>query len=245
MKQLLLFIPFLILAHGVSAQCEPMFDFGDEEFGVAPDTVQNLDTADIDNFYSQQVDVRIPANAGFANLPFIAIDSASLAQITGLPDGLSFECNNPLPTPCTFPGDTDGCGTIAGVPTEGGTFDLLITALVYTSFTAEPIPFNFEGYRLVVNDPLSTDDVVEIEDMTLYPNPARDFVNVSLNAQRSGKGHLRLFDMVGKEISSSNVNIPQGEFTFEVNTADLPEGVYIYRLDAFGESTTRRLVVLH
>ncbi len=245
MKQLLLVIPFLVFAHFAIAQCEPMFDFGDEEFGVAPDTIQNLDEADINSFYTQQVDVRIPSNAGFAELPFIAIDSVTLAQIIGLPEGLSFECNNPLTTPCTFPGDTDGCGVIAGLPTQGGTYELTIVALVYNSFTPDPLPFDFDGYRIVVNDPLSVDDPVDINEMNLYPNPANNAVNISLNARRSGKGHLRLFDMVGKEISASNLNIPQGEYSVEIATANLPEGVYIYRLDAFGETTTRRLVVLH
>ncbi len=242
MKQILLLIPFLVLSYSASAQCEPMFDFGDEDFGVAPDTVVNLAEADINSFYSQQIDVRVPAEAEtpLGNFP---LDSASLAQVDGLPDGLTFECTNPLSTPCTFPGESDGCGVISGVPTEGGTFELNITAIVYSSGLS--LPIDFEGYRIIVNDPLGTDDVVDINDMTLYPNPANDVVTVSLNAQRSGSGHLRLFDMVGKEITSSNVNIPQGKFTFDVNTNDLPEGVYIYRLDAFGESTTRRLVVLH
>lgn len=225
-------------------QCEPIADFGDEPFGIEPDTIVNLLPGEVGVLYVQQIDVKVPSDGAFAELPFITVDSASIASVTGLPPGLTLECAGNAFTECTYLGGTVGCAVISGIPESGGTFDLNILLLVHTDGFGS-IPFDFEGYTIFIDGPVGIEETLAIQSLTVQPNPANDLVRFNANTIKSGKGTLRIFDLVGKQVVQQSLQLSYGSNQINYNTSDLPEGVYICRFDAFGESQTRRLVVVH
>ncbi len=243
MKKALLGIALTLATSLSFAQCEPMFDFGDEPFGVAPDTITNLASGEVDVLYIQQVDVKVPADGSFIDFPFVTVDSAAILNITGMPAGLSIECNENAFYECTFLGGTTGCGVISGIPEAPGLYELDIEIEIYTTLGA--FPLLFEGYEILIEGTIGVDDREVVSGFTLAPNPADQNVSIFANSSESMTGTIRIFDLVGKQVMSENVQLSAGENRMDFDTTTLPEGVYICRLDAEHVSQAKRLIVVH
>jgi hypothetical protein len=242
MKHILLSLSFLLTAAFSWAQCDPVFDFGDAEWGVAPDTITNLSDGTINSVYAQQIDVLVPeTSAPFTDLIDVPVDSASIISVTGLPAGLGFECNSPLVTPCTYPGGSQGCGVITGIPTEAGVFELTISVMVYSEIL--DLPIFVEGYRIEISDPLSDGIEETATEFTLFPNPAQTSFELNFEYQHSEDVQITVFDIVGKEAISLTKRAQPGNNEFIVPVESLREGTYIVRLEGMNLSATKRLVV--
>jgi len=119
-------------------------------------------------------------------------------------------------------------------------------------FGATPAAFSNEGYNLhaVARDvPFSslafTKDVVkgDIEEtisVNLYPNPAREYVNVSIDGL-SGLTHFVLYNAAGQIVMKEEWNIDGAEIK-ELNISVLPEGVYFYQLRSKDYQTSGEIV---
>ncbi len=81
----------------------------------------------------------------------------------------------------------------------------------------------------------------------LYPNPARDFVDVTLNASVADVAQLRMFDVTGREVLSVPLGmISTGEHETEVPTTGLPDGIYFVRVtSSSGLVASARLSIVH
>lgn len=79
----------------------------------------------------------------------------------------------------------------------------------------------------------------------LYPNPAQATATVSYQLARSGPVELTLFDALGREVlrQTRPISTAQLLFTWVVETATLPAGVYVCQLVADGQILTQRLAV--
>src|SRR5690606_11131149 len=107
--------------------------------------------------------------------------------------------------------------------------------------------FPLEGYEIFTDGIIGMEEndnqSIRMED--IRPNPANASSTLFQESRSSGNAEFRVFDLVGKEVYTKEVMITQGRNKITYNTSQLPEGVYIYRLDAYGESMTSRLVIVH
>lgn len=245
MKKLLLLFSGLLLSTWTFGQCTPMTDFGDEPYGVAPDTVENFVDGMVNSVYSQQIDVKVPVDGGFAGAPFIEVDSAEVISIDGLPPGLTVDCAENAVTECTYLPGTVGCAVITGIPTSGGEYELVVNLRVYTTVIPYDLPFT--GYKIFIEGSSGLDAYGDLSFQLASPrpNPSDEAATIGISARKSGEAVFQVFDLVGKRVFSNTVRLSQGENTIRYETAQLPEGVYIYRVDAFGETMTSRLVIAH
>ncbi len=116
--------------------------------------------------------------------------------------------------------------------------------------------FSFGNYKLV---PESTADVIGFvgtateddavpNDFALnqnYPNPFNPTTTISYQLPASGDVRLEVFDMLGRSVSllvDGVVNA--GTHTVEFNAANLPSGVYLYRLHAGEKVSTKKMMLL-
>ena len=80
-------------------------------------------------------------------------------------------------------------------------------------------------------------DLEDLADKTpsslrVYPNPANNVVNVSLRAESDSWIKMDLFDLVGTRVQSiPNQSVPEGEFTFTQHLSDIPDGIYMLRIN--------------
>ncbi len=76
----------------------------------------------------------------------------------------------------------------------------------------------------------------------LYPVPANDELTVEYDLPTTGKVNLSIFNQVGQLVHQQAVNQEAGRLKTQLNTADLPTGVYMLHIQQAGESMIQKFV---
>lgn len=108
--------------------------------------------------------------------------------------------------------------------------------------------------NILVGDPKTTittlgagsvESVQAIQSLQLYPNPAKHFVNLALNAETSSIISISVFDQMGKLWQSEEKFLNSGRNDLEVSIDKLPTGLYFLQVidKMSGEAITRKLMV--
>ncbi|MBK6445078.1 MAG: T9SS type A sorting domain-containing protein [Bacteroidetes bacterium] len=85
---------------------------------------------------------------------------------------------------------------------------------------------------------------INVENIVAAPNPSNASFSILLNSVQTGGIQLRLFDLTGKMVREVSATEPVSSLRME--TADLPGGVYFYKLVADRrELKTSRMVISH
>ncbi len=80
----------------------------------------------------------------------------------------------------------------------------------------------------------------------VMPNPANDRTVIQFNSDRTQTSNVEVYDMFGKVVrQTARVTVGQGTGTVNINTSDLPNGVYFARLNLGNAFATRKLMVQH
>ena len=73
-------------------------------------------------------------------------------------------------------------------------------------------------------------------DISLYPNPGKDRVNLQINDEKVRNFHYLVFDLQGKQIMNELI---KGTFT----TIKLEKGIYIVKIKTNNQWHTRKLIM--
>lgn len=72
-----------------------------------------------------------------------------------------------------------------------------------------------------------------------YPNPFNPTTNIKFDVASSGFAKLVVFDILGREVATLvNEELKAGQYAVNYNAANLPSGVYLYRLTVDGTNST-------
>ncbi len=99
--------------------------------------------------------------------------------------------------------------------------------------------FGFDLY------PTGIEAISNIEDVRIYPNPAREKCVVSFAVKKQVSSYsLSLKDVTGKELITAQYNHSTGNrFSKEIDVGQLPRGLYFVELKAGGEKIIRKVVL--
>jgi len=95
----------------------------------------------------------------------------------------------------------------------------------------------FRYYSMIINtdtDPLT----FQSDEISIYPNPASDFLNISLAGKPHGIYSYHIYNLTGKLIKTGELNEQSGM----INVSDLQNGLYILKVDA-NPSYTQKIVI--
>ena len=84
--------------------------------------------------------------------------------------------------------------------------------------------------------------------MSLYPNPAKDIVNIEFVTTTTAKYAIELFDIVGKKLMEKqlgNLNIGNQQIQLSTNQLNLPSGSYLISLTQNGERKNSKVFVVN
>ena len=79
----------------------------------------------------------------------------------------------------------------------------------------------------------------------VYPNPAEDNTIISFNLLETNKADIKIYDVVGREISSvftGSLGAGEHQYSIAENTK-LAAGAYFIKLTVGGENFTKKLIV--
>lgn len=93
----------------------------------------------------------------------------------------------------------------------------------------------------------SVNEVIALSTVSLFPNPANDMAKFSFTLAESAPVTVSVYDMVGNLVQSAakGRQLMPGAHTIDVDTFELPAGVYFVTVIAGEQTITRRLTVTH
>jgi len=132
--------------------------------------------------------------------------------------------------------------------TQGYTYYYRITA-TDKSLIPEATTVPETGFFAVNYDPAASVDDGEVpQSFALeqnYPNPFNPSTTISYTIPKSGRVTLKVYSVLGSEVATLHDGYQSaGTHSVEFNAADLPSGVYFYRLEAGDQSSTKKLLLL-
>ncbi len=81
--------------------------------------------------------------------------------------------------------------------------------------------------------------------INVYPNPAKDNINVQFTLPASGEVKLTLINILGEQVMELvNTELTSGQHTINVDVSKLPAGMYYFRLQTNNSSDTFKKVVV-
>ena len=90
----------------------------------------------------------------------------------------------------------------------------------------------------------STPIIAGIENaLQLYPNPAKNELNIEYTSANNQEVRISLYDLLGKEIAVITDRSMQGKQSINYNTSKLPKGLYLLRLQSGTETITRKIEI--
>lgn len=66
--------------------------------------------------------------------------------------------------------------------------------------------------------------------VSVYPNPATDFIQVKINESVQSVTSISIYDMEGRLLKSENTNSEPEDHVYNISTSDLNSGIYILNL---------------
>lgn len=100
--------------------------------------------------------------------------------------------------------------------------------------------------RGVIMDPVTVathEPVNAVAPLGVQPNPARDFVSVTIPQQIDGQARLSLLDVQGREVKSQDAPGFSAGQIVSFNVQNLPAGVYMLQLESATIKTSTKVVI--
>jgi len=97
---------------------------------------------------------------------------------------------------------------------------------------------NYEADNVGINE---NDDV--FNNLSIYPNPADDLLNISFISKESDYVNISLINMTGIEVYKNVAHAKSTVFTNSIDLSDLAKGVYVLRLQSERKDLIRKIVV--
>lgn len=79
--------------------------------------------------------------------------------------------------------------------------------------------------------------------LTVAPNPATDFTNVSLHIPSKAQVSLKVLDAKGSILQGRQYGSLQGDFEIGINTANYAPGLYVVELEVNGQRIQKKLII--
>lgn len=113
--------------------------------------------------------------------------------------------------------------------------------LFWVDFTITDVfPLSITG---IESDPAGAPGAYELKQN--YPNPFNPSTTIEFTIKESGFVTLKIYDLLGKEVATLvNEFTAAGKHSAIFNSAALPSGIYIYRIEAGGFTAVKKLVLL-
>jgi len=86
-------------------------------------------------------------------------------------------------------------------------------------------------------------NISSVTDVSIYPSPAKENLNVYIKSDLANKATLCITDMTGRELKKEDIAIKEGENNFNVNIENFTTGMYLLRLSGEGINYCNKVVV--
>lgn len=100
-----------------------------------------------------------------------------------------------------------------------------------------------EGFTMEYYALSSVEDYNGLEDLTVYPNPATDYVTVDFSLAQSGSLNVQLLDMTGKVLRQRGFECQQGANQLRFDIDGVAKGLYLLEVNTPNGKSVRKVTV--
>ena len=111
--------------------------------------------------------------------------------------------------------------------------NMILEDVVTIVFTLKSLDGSMETKEVLIEElKLSNLDVLAIYDLninnlSIYPNPVKNVVNINFNSNKSHLGEVVIYNQLGQEIRKSNISINSGNNTIAFKCNGIEPGLYL------------------
>ena len=119
-----------------------------------------------------------------------------------------------------------------GVDASGNPMGTIMNAVVGEAFDSQ-------SGAADVQETVSVDELGDVVDLVVFPNPATDVMNIQFTANSSDQFGYVLYNLVGEKVMAENWGtLSAGQQTYSLNTSSMATGMYMLELSSSAGSTT-------
>lgn len=82
-----------------------------------------------------------------------------------------------------------------------------------------------------------------VENISVYPNPTSDFINIEVDTENKIESSISLFNMNGQEVLTIDDADSFADEEVKIDVSNMEEGIYVLRFVSKGELYTKKIVV--
>lgn len=102
-----------------------------------------------------------------------------------------------------------------------------------------------DDFQLWDNTLVSVEELMEnLTTFQLYPNPANEIVMLNFDAIENSTMNIELFDITGKLVYTTTLNVLKGNNTPRINIKEINSGTYLFKISSNESSMTRQLMII-
>jgi hypothetical protein len=89
----------------------------------------------------------------------------------------------------------------------------------------------------------SIEETNNISSLELYPNPAKEFVDVNFQSSLAVDGMLVISDVMGREVYKMTIHSNEHEYNSSIDLRGISKGVYFLTINQSGQKITKKLIL--
>jgi hypothetical protein len=103
---------------------------------------------------------------------------------------------------------------------------------------------NDKGFEIAYfTTPVSINEIENINDLSIYPNPATDKLNVKFNTSTADNFDITMYNVTGQAVYKETLPNFMGSYSNELNINDFAQGVYLMQIKSSKGAITRKVVI--
>ena len=132
-----------------------------------------------------------------------------------------------------------------GMPTVNSVISLALSNGYFYAARPDSSIWRCSRTSILTDISNNTTDVKNYNLSQNYPNPWNPTTTIKYSIPKSGLVTLKVFDILGKEISTLvDENQSPGTYSVDFQGANLPSGIYFYKLQAGSYSETKQMILI-
>lgn len=138
---------------------------------------------------------------------------------------------------CTWTSGTVTVGDSAGIwvkPTAPGTYSFVVTQNICGNIKRDTVNVN-------VSPGSVNENTLFANSIGIYPQPAKELVNISLNYFYEPTVEIKITDVTGKIIRNESLIVGNGKT--QIETSEFSNGVYILQINSQKQTVQKKLII--